>query len=90
MDYPVIVSTSNLSVDPDTQKAIDEFNARQERLHDPAYLRTPEGKKEARHERNLMRSYKREMKRFERDMELLRRPLDPRIANERCYLKVRD
>ena len=53
MNYPVIVSTSNLSVDPDTQKAIDEFNARQERLHDPAYLRTPEGKKEEPAHRHL-------------------------------------
>ena len=90
MNKPVVIVTSNRCIDPNTQKAIDEFNARQERLHDPAYLRTPAGKKEARHERNLMRSYKREMKRFDRDMELLRRPLDPRIANERLCSKVRD
>ncbi len=45
MNKPVVIVTSDRCIDPNTQKAIDEFNARQERLHDPAYLRTPEGKK---------------------------------------------
>ena len=66
MNKPIIVVCSDHCITPDTQKAIDEFNAKQQRLSDPAYLRTPEGKKELALEKEREARFNRETKHYDR------------------------
>ena len=62
----IVMPSSNRCVTSDTQKAIDEFNAKQQRLSDPAYLRTPEGRKELALEKKRDARFNKEMEDFDR------------------------
>lgn len=79
----VIVVASN-RVSPEVKKAIDEFEAKEKRLHDPAYLKTPEGKRELLREKRRQKKFACQTARIQ---EAFSRPLDPRIANESVYVR---
>ena len=88
MSKPIIVVCSNHCITSDTQKAIDEFNAKQKRLSDPAYLRTSEGKKELALEKKRDARFKKEMEEYDRFISRRLHFFPP--FDEYCRSKVKD